>query len=186
MLPFATDRLIVRNWRDEDRARFHEINSDERVMEFFPFRRDRAASDELMDRLAARIEADGFGLAALELRETGECLGFTGLARAGLAPLFPDETIEIGWRLARPFWARGFASEAAREWLRMGFADMRLAEIVSFAVAANYRSTAVMARLGMRRDPSRDFDHPRVPDDQPRLKRHVVYAMTREDWRRPE
>lgn len=183
MLPFATERLIVRNWREGDRALFHEINSDERVMEFFPFRRDRRQSDELMDRLAASIAADGFGFAALELRGTGRCIGFAGLSRAGLGPPFAPGMIEIGWRLARPFWGHGHATEAARAWLGIGFASMGLDEIVSFAVDGNARSTAVMERLGMRRDPSRDFDHPRVPASHRHLSRHVFYSMTRRQWR---
>lgn len=182
MLPFETERLVVRNWRGGDRAVFHEINSDPRVMEFFPFRRDRTASDQMMDRLAARIDADGFGLTAIELRETGECLGFTGLAEPGLEPILPGDAVEIGWRLAHRHWGKGFVTEAARAWLRVGFEQMGLDEIVSFAVADNKRSTAVMERLGLRHDPSRDFLHPRVPDDQPRLKPHVLYAITREQW----
>ena len=185
LLPFATERLVVRNWRDGDRALFHEINSDERVMEFFPFRRDRAAADELMGRLAAAIDADGFGFAALERRDTGDCLGFAGLARARLEPILPAGTIEIGWRLAHRHWGHGYVAEAAREWLRKGFEELGLREIVSFAVHDNHRSTAVMRRLGMRRDPARDFDHPSVPEDRPHLKRHVFYALTRRQWLGP-
>lgn len=183
MLPFATDRLIVRNWRDADRPLFHEINSDEAVMAFFPFRRDRAGADELMDRLAAAIDRDGHGFAALELRATGECIGFTGIQKAGLSPPFAPDMVEIGWRLARRHWGKGYACEAARAWLDRGFDRLGLDEIVAFAVAGNDRSTAVMRRLGMRPDPARDFDHPRIPDGRPDLKRHVFYALAREDFR---
>ena len=182
ILPFTTERLVVRNWRDEDGGLFHAINSDEKVMEYFPFRRDRTQSDELMDRLAASIEAEGFGFAALELRDTGECIGFTGLHTTGLEPLFPAELLEIGWRLHHPYWGKGYASEAARAWLKMGFEVLGEDEIVSFAVHDNHRSTAVMERIGMRRDPSRDFDHPRVPDSHPHQKRHVFYTLTRDEW----
>ena len=183
ILPFTTKRLIVRNWRDTDRELFHQINADERVMEYFPFRRDKRQSDEMMDRLAIAIERDGFGFAALELRDTGECIGFCAIARAAMEGAgFPDDMIEIGWRLAHPWWGKGYASEAARAWLRIGFEDLGLDEIVSFAVHDNRRSTAVMERIGLRRDPSRDFDHPNVPDTHPHLKRHVFYALTRKQW----
>ena len=183
LLPFETERLIVRNWREEDRDLFHEINSDDRVMEFFPFRRDRTQSDEMLERLAASIEETGFGLAALELRDTAECIGFTGLAPTHQIPVLPEGMLEIGWRLATRYWGKGYVTEAGREWLSKGFEELDLDEIVSFAVHNNVRSTAVMERLGMRPDPARDFDHPSVPDTYPQLKRHVLYTLSREDWR---
>ena len=183
MKPIRTERLLLRNWRDGDRPLFHRINSDERVMEFFPFRRNRAESDAMMERLQAWIEASGFGFAAVELLDTGECLGFCGLYRDdGLQAAFPAGAVEIGWRLAPEYWGKGYVSEAARAWLAFGFDTLGLEEIVSFAVWNNRRSTAVMERLGMRRDAGADFDHPRVPDTHPHLRRHVVYRLSRDVW----
>ena len=183
MTPIRTERLALRSWQDSDRPLFHRINSDEQVMEFFPFRRNRAESDAVMDRLQAWIDANDFGFAAVELAETGQCLGFCGLYRDdGLRALFPAGTVEIGWRLAPEYWGKGYASEAARAWLAFGFETLGLAEIVSFAVWNNCRSTAVMERLGMRRDASADFDHPRVPDTHPQLRRHSAYRLSRNDW----
>jgi RimJ/RimL family protein N-acetyltransferase len=182
MTPLLTPRLIIRNWEPRDADLFHLINSDERVMEFFPFRRDRAQSDAFLETLRARIAAKGVGFTALEIRETGECIGFCGLHADSVVPTLPPDTVEIGWRLAPQHWGKGFVSEAARAWLAHGFGMMGLDEIVSFAVWNNRRSTAVMERLGMRRDPSGDFDHPRVPETHPHLKRHVLYRLTRHDW----
>ena len=183
MTPLRTERLILRNWQDSDRALFHRINSDDLVMEFFPFRRDRAESDAMMDRLKAWIDANGYGFAAIELAATGACIGFCGLYRDdGLHAFFPTGTVEISWRLAPGFWGQGYVSEASRAWLAFGFETLGLGEIVSFAVTDNRRSTAVMERLGMRRDAASDFDHPRVPDTHPQLVRHVVYRLNREDW----
>lgn len=181
MMPMQTERLLLRNWEDRDREVFHRINSDERVMEFFPHRRERAASDALLDEMRADIGRYGYGLAALELLETGECIGFTGIAEADLEPLFPGDMIEIGWRLVPEFWGKGYVAEAGRRWLAFGFETLELAEIVSFAVPANRRSTAVMKRLGMRRDENGDFEHPKVPDTHPHLKRHVLYRLAREE-----
>ena len=177
-----TERLIIRNWRDSDRELFHEINSDPRVMEYFPFIRDRLQSDELMQRLRNSIDAEGFGFTAMELRETGECLGFCGLARTNIEGL-PSGMVEIGWRLAVRHWGKGYVSEAARSLLEFGFTTLDLEEIVSFAVFDNFRSIAVMRRIGMTPDPQRDFDHPRVPDTHPHLKRHVLYRLSAQDWR---
>lgn len=178
-----TPRLKVRNWVETDRDLFHEINSDPEVMAFFPFRRNRAQSDELFDRIRGTIDDTGFGFFAIGLRDGDRPIGFCGLARTDLEPILPNGTVEIGWRLARPFWGQGYVSEAATALLGHGFDQCGLAEIVSFAVSDNMRSTAVMSRIGMKADPSRDFDHPRVPDSHPQLVRHVLYAITADQWR---
>lgn len=183
MTPIRTARLILRNWREEDRALFHRINSDDRVMEFFPFRRDRAEADAKMDELRATIDREGYGFAAVEIAATGECAGFAGITGSDHIPSLPKGMVEIGWRLAPEFWGHGIATEAARGWLGFGFETLRLDEIVSFAVETNHRSTAVMKRLGMREEPALDFDHPRVPDSYPHLKRHAFYRLKREDWK---
>lgn len=183
MTPLRTERLILRNWEERDRALFHRINSDERVMEYFPFRRDRAQSDALLDRLRDGIAANGFGFAAAELAATGDCIGFVGLHVADyLEPLLPADAIEIGWRLAPEFWGQGYVTEAAKAHLAQGFETFGFGKIVSFAVSNNARSTAVMERLGMHRDETGDFDHPRVPDTHPQLKRHVLYRLSRGQW----
>jgi RimJ/RimL family protein N-acetyltransferase len=183
MRQIETPRLVIRNWEGRDREVFHEINSDPIVMEFFPRRRNRQESDALMDLLVREISKDGYGFAALELKETGETIGFAGLSEPELEPLLPTGTIEIGWRLVHRHWGKGLASEAARALLDFGFGELGLGEIVAFAVENNHRSTAVMRRIGMRPDPARDFDHPRIPDDMPHLKRHVLYRIGSSDRR---
>lgn len=182
MKPMRTERLILRNWEDRDRDLFFRINSDDRVMEFFGFRRDRAQSDALFDRLRSGIAEQGYGFTAVEIASTGECIGFVGIADTSLEPFLPDGTVEIGWRLAPEFWGHGYVTEAAEAWLAFGFEERGLDEIVSFAVWNNRRSTAVMERLGMRADPAGDFDHPTVPDTHPQLKRHRLYRLSREEW----
>ncbi|MBD9372847.1 GNAT family N-acetyltransferase [Rhizobium sp. ARZ01] len=178
-----TARLTARNWLETDRDLFHEINSDPEVMAYFPFRRDRAHSDELFDRNRGTISETGYGFLAIALRDDDRPIGFCGLAKTDLEPFLPDGTVEIGWRLARPFWGQGYVTEAATALLDHGFDRCGLGEIVSFAVSGNARSTAVMARIGMRPDPSRDFDHPRVPESHPHLVRHVLYGITAEERR---
>jgi RimJ/RimL family protein N-acetyltransferase len=182
MKPIHTERLILRNWEDRDRELFHRINSDERVMEFFPFRRDRAQADAKLDELRAVIDHDGYGFAAAEIAATGECIGFVGITGTGHLPFLSAGTVEIGWRLAPEFWGKGYVSEAAKAWLAYGFETLGLDEIVSFAVDDNRRSTAVMERIGMTADPSADFDHPGIPDSHPALKRHVFYRLSLVDW----
>ncbi|EBV3600215.1 N-acetyltransferase [Salmonella enterica subsp. enterica serovar Virchow] len=185
MILLETDRLLIRNWEERDRPLFHLINSDDRVMEFFPFRRSRAQADARMDEIAAGIVADGFGFACAELKATGEPIGFIGLDRIDhLDPHMPAGSIEIGWRLAPQFWRKGYASEGASAWLDFGFERLALDEIVSIAVWNNEASTTVMRKIGMRRDQSSDFDHPQAPSDQPDLERIVVYRISRTEWQK--
>lgn len=181
-----TDRLRIRNWRDEDLDLMHVINSDEEVMAFFPGRRDRQQCAELLQTLKSEIAETGYGFFALELKDTGEPIGFGGLAMPRIEAILPEDTVEIGWRLATPYWGNGYATEAARALLRVGFKERGLDEIVSFAVFNNHRSLAVMERIGMKPDPSRSFDHPRIPDTHPQLRHHVLYALTRDDWSEQE
>jgi ribosomal-protein-alanine N-acetyltransferase len=172
-----TDRLLLRHWQPEDRAPFAALNADPEVMEHFPAQLTRAESDAFVDRIEAGFAERGFGLWAVEVRATGEFIGFTGLSVPSFdAPFTP--AVEIGWRLARPAWGHGYASEAARRALKSGFDDYGLSEVVSFTSVTNVRSEAVMRRIGMTHDPADDFDHPRLPPGH-RLQRHVLYRAAR-------
>jgi len=171
-----TKRLLLRQWRDSDRVVFAEMNDDPEVMRYFPKRLTRAESDALADLISERIEEAGWGLWAVEVRESGAFIGFVGLSN-------PDwrSGVEVGWRLARSSWGRGYAPEAGRASLRYGFETLELDEIISMTVPANARSQKVMHKLGMIRDPSRDFEHPRVPEGHA-LRPHVLYTMSLEQW----
>lgn len=172
-----TERLLLRDWRETDLAPFAALNADPAVMEFFPKLLDRAESDAVAGRLAAHIAERGFGFWALERKDTGAFVGFTGLCVPRFeAPFMP--AVEIGWRLARDQWGQGFATEAARAALDYGFGPLGLAEIVAFVVPENRRSRRVMERLGMAHDPAGDFDHPLVPEGNPR-RRHALYRLRR-------
>jgi RimJ/RimL family protein N-acetyltransferase len=165
--------LILRQWRDEDREPFAALNADPEVMRFFPSTMTREESDAFVDRTAALIDEHGWGLWAVEVEGVAPFIGFVGLNRPG----FIDDTIEVGWRLMKEHWGNGYAPEAAREALRFGFEELELDEIVSFTTESNTPSRRVMEKIGMTHDPSRDFDHPNVPDGP--FKRHVFYAIAR-------
>jgi RimJ/RimL family protein N-acetyltransferase len=172
-----TERLVMRQWQDSDREPFAALNADPEIMEHFPNRLDRAASDAFVDRMAEALRRDGYGLWALEVAATGEFIGFTGLQKATFeAPFTPD--MEIGWRLARSAWGHGYATEAARAAVRFAFTELDLDEVVSFTTRSNVRSQAVMRRIGMTHDPADDFDHPKLPEDHP-MRRHVLYRLRR-------
>lgn len=180
MTDVRTERLVMRRWQESDREPFAAMNADPVVMAHFPAPLDRAASDAVVDRLEAGFEANGFGVWALERIDTGEFIGFTGLNVPRFeAPFLP--AVEIGWRLCQAAWGQGFATEAARQALRVGFGEYGLAEIVSFTATTNTASQAVMRRLGMRTDPGEDFDHPAVPVGH-RVRRHVLYRLSRAEY----
>ncbi|NJP90775.1 GNAT family N-acetyltransferase [Nonomuraea sp. FMUSA5-5] len=172
-----TERLIMRRWREADKEPFAAMNADPEVMEHFPAPLTRAQSDAMVDRIEEQFDRLGYGLWALEVRESGAFIGFTGLALQTFeAPFLP--AVEIGWRLARPAWGHGYAIEAAGRAARYAFEEAGLDGIISMTAASNVRSQEVMRRLGMTRDPAEDFDHPRVPEGSP-LRRHVLYRLKR-------
>lgn len=170
-----TERLLMRRWRDADREPFAALNADPEVMEFFPAPLVREESDALAARIEREFERHGFGLWALELREGGEFIGFAGLAVPPFEAHFTP-AVEVGWRLARPAWGHGYATEAGRAALAHGFGELGMGEIVSMTTAGNRRSRAVMERLGMTRDPADDFEFPTLPPGDP-LRPHVLYRV---------
>jgi RimJ/RimL family protein N-acetyltransferase len=177
-----TERLLLRRWRDEDRDPFAAMNADPAVMEHMQGLMPRERSDAFVDRIEAHWEEHGWGLWAVEVPAEAAFVGYVGLWPAEyLAP----KMVEVGWRLAAEHWGHGYATEAALEALRFGFTEVGLPEIVSFTVPQNVRSRRVMERIGLVRDPSGDFDHPRVdPSAFPHLVAHVFYRLRREEWRR--
>jgi len=174
----TTARLLLRPWRSDDVAAFASLNADPRVMALFPTRLSAAESEAALGRIGAHIAVHGFGLWAVEAPGVAPFVGAVGLMVPGFRVPFRTHgpCVEIGWRLAYPFWNRGYATEAARAALAFGFDVLRLREIVSFTTPGNERSWRVMERLGMTRDPREDFDHPALPVGHP-LRRHLLYRM---------
>ncbi|HVH87836.1 MAG TPA: GNAT family N-acetyltransferase [Terriglobales bacterium] len=176
----TTPRLLLRPWRDSDRAPFAEMCADPEVMEFFPGCLTQKESDNAVDQIEAHQREHGFCLFAAELLGKHHFIGFIGLQHVPFETSFTP-AVEIGWRLARSYWNRGLATEGALAVLNYAFKSLGLLEIVSFTVPGNIRSRRVMEKIGMHRDVSGDFDHPRLPPDHP-LRRHVLYRASRELW----
>ncbi len=171
----VTERLRLRRWRDSDREPFAALNADPVVMEHLPAPLDRDESDALVDRISAHLDEHGWGLWAVELLESGTFIGFAGLAPAGFDAHFTP-AVEVGWRLDRAHWGRGYAPEAASASVADGFERLGLDEIVSFTSTTNVNSQRVMQKIGMTHDPADDFDHPKMPAGH-RLERHVLYRI---------
>lgn len=166
-----TPRLHLRQWVDADLEPFAALNADPQVMEYFVAPLTRDASDAMALRLQTLIAQRGWGHWAVEERDTGAFVGFVGL-HIPVATLPCAPCTEIGWRLARAHWGKGYASEAASAVLDSGFKQLGLTDIVSFTACSNVRSQAVMRRIGMVYES--DFDHPNVPEGHA-LRPHVLY-----------
>ena len=175
MAEITTERLIMRGWREADLASWAAMNADPEVRRYvgplLTFEQAAALALNYQDDL----DRYGFGFWAVEIRTSGEFIGFTGLSTVDEEMPFG---VEVGWRLARPAWRHGYATEAGLAALRYGFGTIGLREVVAVTMARNVRSQAVMRRIGMTTDPAEDFDDPDV--DEVPLRRHVVYRKLRD------
>ena len=168
-----TERLILREWRDEDRDPFFALNSDPAVMEFLPAG-TRADSDAAVERMIATQAEHGHCFWAVERKADGAFLGFCGPMPARE----PLNEVELGWRLAREAWGHGYATEGARASLAWCWANLDTPTVMAITVPANLRSRRVMEKIGLRYVEGGDFDHPALPEGDP-LRRHVLYRMRR-------
>ncbi len=172
-----TPRLLLRQWRESDRAPFAAMNADPQVMRFFPSPQSREASDRSIDAWQRELEQQGWSNWAVEVQASGAFAGFIGLTVPKRAlPFMP--CVEVGYRLAPEHWGKGIATEGAAAALGVGFERLGLQEIVSFTALLNLPSQAVMRRIGMVNS-NEDFDHPAVPEGSP-LRRHCLYRIRRE------
>src|SRR5438445_8292083 len=150
-----TERLRLRTWEDADRDDFAALNADPIVMGDLGGPLNRDDSDSKFDRYLEAYKSNRYGRWLVETID-GEFLGY-----CGVMPVRDDHPIglhdEIGWRLIRKAWGNGYATEAARAALIDVFRRVKLLEVLAYTDAQNIRSQAVMRRLGLSRDASRDF-----------------------------
>lgn len=168
---FESERLGFRRWKTSDHAPFAALNANPDVMEFFPKTLSRTESDALIERIEAHFEEKGYGLWAVERKEDGAFIGFIGLLDVNFNIGIEDAT-EIGWRLEKKFWKKGYATEGANACLEYAFEELGKREIYSFTSTVNTPSETVMKRIGMEK--AGEFEHPRVPQGSP-LRKHVLY-----------
>lgn len=173
-----TERLILRQWDDEDLLLFSQMCSDKDVMEFFPKLLTEEESYSGGRRIQSLIADRGWGFWAAELPGQSKFIGFVGLhTPKENMPFSP--CVEVGWRLAKPYWGMGYATEAAKASLHYAFTHLGLEEVVSFTTAHNMRSQAVMKKIGM--SYACNFKHPDLEPSHP-LCDHVLYKINRSQW----
>ena len=160
-----TERLLLRRWRPEaDLDPLAGLCADAEVMRYVGAGRPltRTESGNLLAAIERHWDEHGYGLWAVEVKEQaggrpGEAIGFAGLAIPSFLPAVLP-AVECGWRLARDWWGRGLATEAARASVAWGREELGLAGVVSIIAPGNERSVRVAEKLGMRR--ARDRVHP--------------------------
>lgn len=179
IIEIETERLCLRQWRARDFPVFARLNADPGVMAYYPDVLGKQESNNLANKIQSLIAKRGWGFWSVEEKASGRFTGFTGLHVPEYElPCMP--CVEIGWRLARQHWGKGYATEAGKAALDVAFNRLDLAEVVAFASVANNRSIAVMERLNMH-DTKQNFIHPLIPAGS-RLGEHVLYKITKEQW----
>lgn len=155
------------------------MGQDPEVMRYLPGLLSRDDSDAMALRIRMHFDTHGYGLWAVETSEAS-FIGFVGLTTHTFPAHFTP-CVEVGWRLARAHWNKGYASEGAEAALAHGFGVVGLEEIVSMTVPENAASRRVMEKIGLVHDVAGDFEHPRLPPGH-RLRLHVLYRLRREAW----
>ena len=169
-----TERLILRDWRDSDFDALHALCTDPAVMATIGPLHDEEKTRGFLGRLRDRQQQHGCTFWAMERKEDGRVVGFCGISK-GTVPLIEGD-MEIGWRLASDYLGHSYAGEAAQVSLSWTCANRSGEPVCAITSVGNHRSRGLMERLGMRRDPAMDFDHPGIPDESP-LKPHVTYWL---------
>lgn len=172
-----TPRLILREWQESDYEPYIALNADPVVMEYFPSVRSPGETMAQIGRIVSNMDERGYGFFAVERKDNGQFIGFTGLTNAPFESWFTP-CVEIGWRLSRENWGCGFATEAAKACLYYGFDRLGLGEIYSFTSIHNTRSEQVMKKIGMVKEGV--FGHPSIADGN-WLKEHVLYKISRDE-----
>ncbi len=172
-----TGRLTLRGWIESDKAPFHAMCNDPAVMEYLGAPMSMADVDAAAARQNALVADPGYCFWAVERKEDRAFLGFCGL-KPGAAGTPIEGRIEIGWRLARPHWGKGYAREAAQASLDWAWANLSDDAVWAITNIGNSRSWGLMERLGMRRRNDLDFGHPQ-PGLEPRLVPHITYSIGR-------
>mgnify|MGYP000235112316 CR=1 FL=1 len=175
-MELKTERLLLRQWKEGDFEVFAAMNADPDVMEFYPDIQGSEASFSMAQTFQNLISQKGWGFWAVERLSDNRFIGFVGLHEPTYdLPATP--CVEIGWRLSKESWGKGYATEAAEAALNFAFNDLKLEQVYSFTSVANFRSRSVMEKIGMK-NTNENFVHPMVPDGH-RLSEHVLYKISK-------
>lgn len=172
-----TERLGLRNWESKDLDPMATINADPEVMEFFPKRATKKETALFIKRMQENYNDHGFCYFAVDVLATNEFIGFVGLLKQTYESPFTP-CVDIGWRLKKSSWGKGYATEGAKACLEYGFHELGLESIYSVASVINTKSTNVMRKIGMTK--LLEFDHPKILNFK-KIKRCEVYRLLAEE-----
>lgn len=175
---FKSERLGFRNWVDDDLTEFAELNADLDVMEYFPKALTEKETADFIYRLKKHYEKNGYNYFATEILETEEFIGFIGLAYQEYKTDFTP-AVDIGWRLKKNAWGKGYATEGAKKCLDFAFNDLNLGKIISTCPENNTRSENVMKKIGMIKKGV--FNHPKLKE-YPEYEKCIYYEIDKNVW----
>ena len=173
MVYIETPHLLLRDWEEEDILPFVRMNSDKEVMEFFITTLTEEETMAFYCRIRKEFEEYGYGLYAVECKETQNFLGYVGFHNIAFESDFTPG-VEIGWRLCRDAWGKGYATEAASACPDYASDNLPFKTVYSFTAIPNKRSERVMQKIGMHFE--KEFDHPLVEQGH-WLCRHILYKI---------
>lgn len=173
-----TEKLFLRTWEEKDIEPFYSMNQDPKVIECLAGPMDIEQVKVFIKKMNTQQEERNYSLWAVEIKESGEFIGFIGLNYTDWEADFTP-AVEVGWRLDSKYWGNGYAPEGAKACLDYGFNKIGLKEIISLTVPFNSNSRRVMEKIGLERDLNGDFIHPKLPKDH-RLSQHVLYRLKNE------
>lgn len=170
-----TTRLKLRNWHEEDLPPWIAMNSDPITLRYFERTDTKEESEASFERIKSDLALHEFGLWAVEEKETGNFMGFIGLSEKYIEGVSFTPCIEIGWRLDKAYWGRGYATEGALEVLKFGLENLQIDQIYSYTAQINTPSINVMKKIGLIERPELEFEHPKISLGD-NLRKHVVYS----------
>jgi len=170
-----SERVLLREWQESDLEPWIALNLDSDNLRYFPrtFTAEESASS--FKRISEALQKNQFGLWAAEEKASGEFMGFIGLARQDLLGVSFMPCHEIGWRLDRKYWGRGYATEGAKVALAYGLTELEIPIIYSYTSINNLPSINVMKKIGLLERPELAFEHPRIDPGNP-VRSHLVYS----------
>lgn len=175
---FTSQRLGFRPWTTDDLDNMAVINADPEVMRYFPKTYDVKGTRDFIERMHTEFSNNGFCYFATEILETQELIGFIGLFEQSFEAEF-NPCVDIGWRLSKKEWGKGYATEGAKACLDFGFTTMELSIIMAICPVINVPSENVMKKIGMEKQLT--FKHPNL-QGYPRIEDCFMYSIDKQSW----
>lgn len=144
-----TDRLYLRQYKNDDFSFLHAIFSDPETMEYYPAPFSIQKTNDWIERNQDRYKSDGFGLWAVCFKETNELIGDCGLVKQTIDGRVE---VEIGYHINKRYWSKGFASEAANACKEYGFHHLGLMKLICIIAPGNLPSIRVAEKIGFTKE----------------------------------